>query len=913
MRILAIFVCLGLSLGAIELRSPADHVRVELTGGDHLSWSIQRGKQTVLDPSPIGVVVNEVDLGRDVTLGESRSHLVTQTFPYRGNHDMVRSDCRATTVQMRTGTLQWTLEIRVFDDAAAFRCIIPGQGKRRVKGESTAFVLPTGSHLWFQPALHAYEARYVDKPVGALKEGDRSGPPLTYRLADGGYAAITEAALDHYSGMTLHATGEPRTMAGRFVCNGGGWDANDTILTPWRVVMAVPDLDSLVNCEAVACLATPPDPKLFPAGIHTDWVKSGRCVWSWLGGGGVSVGTMREYARLAAELGYEYNLVDEGWGHWREPGRDKWDMIAEVVRYSDRHGVGTWVWKASGNRRGIPGIRERAPRREFFAKCRELGIVGVKIDFMNSESTYLVDFYNRTLEDAADYQLMIDFHGAYKPTGEARTYPNELTREGIRGLEARAPWARHNTILPFTRYLAGHGDYTPLSFGGRRGKTSWAHQLASSVVFTSPFMCLGEHPKNILSNPACEWLKTLPPTWSETHVLPFSEIGQVAGFRRRDADGNWFIAVMNATDARDVTIPTKFLGSGNHFVQIFADDPAKPDAYQQTSTKWSSDQDLKVSLRPNGGYAARFSRLLLRPHAGSFDEKMTVKLSKADPSAVVHYTLDGSEPTATSPVFGEDVVLTKSAVLRARVMAGANVGAEVHARYTRIRPPMLQILPEARMLNLPAEVTIKSGLDGADLRFTIDGSEPTAESPRYTGPIQLTRTTTVRVRLASPKLPRPILASSSYYVLPPVPPMPNVYLDALSYVSGKCSWGGAPRKNRSIEGNPLKLAGKQYEHGIGTHAESEVVYKLKPTYARFVAVVGIDQEIESTGAPSVVFQVLVDGKKLAESPIIGKDEVWHLDVPLPEGGKRLTLRATKGPDNINHDHADWVNAGFVTR
>jgi alpha-glucosidase len=804
MRIFAIVSLLATSLVALELRSPSGQVRVEVTGGDHVSWRAWRGEQVVLDASPIGVVVEGVDLGRNASLGRSRDRLVSETFPYRGNHDTVRNDCRATTIQMRTGTTQWTLGVRVFANAAAFRCIIPGQGRRHIKGESTAFVLPPGSHLWFQPALHAYEARYIDKSVEALKKGDRSGPPLTYRLADGGYAAISEAALDHYSGMTLRATGEPRTLAAQFVCNAGGWDATDAIVTPWRVVMAAPDLDGLVNCDAIPCLAPPPDPKRYPQGIHTDWIKPGRCVWSWLGGGGVSVGTMKEYARLAAELGYEYNLVDEGWGHWREPGRDKWDMIAEVVRYSERHGVGTWVWKASGNRRGIPGIRERDARRAFFAKCQELGIVGVKIDFMNSESTDLVDFYNRTLEDAADFHLMIDFHGAYKPTGEARTYPNELTREGIRGFEARAPWGRHNTILPFTRYLAGHGDYTPLNFGGRRGETSWAHQLASAVIFTSPFLCLGEHPKKILANPACEWLKTLPPTWSETHVLPFSEIGKVAGFRRRDEDGNWFVAIMNGTEAREVTTPTTFLGSGSHFVQVFADDTGKSDAYRQTNATWTSNQELKVSLRANGGYVARFSRLQLVPHAGSFGKELAVQVRKADPAATVRYTLDGSEPSATSPLLGERVVLTDSAVLRARVISGHGIGAEIHARYTKIRPPMLQILPETRMLNLPAKVTLQSGLPGAKLRFTTDGSEPTDQSPLYTGPVQLDRTTTVRVRLTAPKLPHPVLVSRSYYVLPPVPPLPNVYLDSLGWVSAKCGWGGAPKKNRSIEGHPLK-------------------------------------------------------------------------------------------------------------
>jgi len=150
-------------------------------------------------------------------------------------------------------------------------------------------------------------------------------------------------------------------------------------------------------------------------------------------------------------------------------------------------------------------------------------------------------------------------------------------------------------------------------------------------------------------------------------------------------------------------------------------------------------------------------------------------------------------------------------------------------------------------------------------------------------------------------------------VLPPVPPVPQVFLGDLAWVSGRSGWGGGPKKDRSIEGHPIRIGGKEYARGIGTHAESELVYDLKPTYTQFVAVVGTDEEIESTGSPSMVFQVLVDDRLLAESPVIGKGEVWHLQVPLPPGGKRLALKVTKGPDGINHDHGDWANAGLLTR
>ena len=141
---------------------------------------------------------------------------------------------------------------------------------------------------------------------------------------------------------------------------------------------------------------------------------------------------------------------------------------------------------------------------------------------------------------------MVNFHGANKPAGEARTWPHELTREGVYGLEHRRPrrGRAHNTTLPFTRFLAGAADYTPVVFGERRKETSWAHQIATAVVFTSPLLVFGGHPQSLLDNPAVEMIKSLPSVWDETIVLPASEIGELAAFARRHGT-TWFVAVLN--------------------------------------------------------------------------------------------------------------------------------------------------------------------------------------------------------------------------------------------------------------------------------------------------------------------------------------------------------------------------------
>ena len=148
-------------------------------------------------------------------------------------------------------------------------------------------------------------------------------------------------------------------------------------------------------------------------------------------------------------------------------------------------------------------LRTAEAREEFFKKLQDLGVVGAKIDFFDHEHKEVVDLYQALLHDAARHRIMVNFHGANKPTGEARTWPNELIREGVRGMEASKLQERavHNTTLPFTRFLAGHGDYTPVHFGARRGDTTWAHQIATAAVFTEPLLTYGAHPEGPAGEP----------------------------------------------------------------------------------------------------------------------------------------------------------------------------------------------------------------------------------------------------------------------------------------------------------------------------------------------------------------------------------------------------------------------------
>jgi alpha-glucosidase len=429
-----------------------------------------------------------------------------------------------------------------------------------------------------------------------------------------GYAAITEAALTDYSGMVLRADGEGgfREQLGhdapvsypfrlRYGTEEGDRLArpaalHGTITSPWRVVVAGRDLDALVNAAIVSSLAPSPAPALFPEGASTPWIRPGRAVWKYLDGGENTLAGMKEFSRLAAELGFEYNVVEGFWRRWSEA------ELRDLVSYSSERGVGIWLWMHTKD------LRNPVERRREFERLSALGVLGLKVDFLDHEAKEIIGVYRAILEDAATARLMVNFHGANKPTGEARTWPNEMTREGIYGLEnRRAPeWGEHNTTLPFTRFLAGHADFTPVIFGERRKETSSAHQIATAAVFTSPLLVYGAHPQSLIDHPASEVIRQIPSVWDETRVLPLSEIGRVAAFARRSGD-RWFLAILNGPDSRSVGVPLTFLGPGPYRAVLARDRLDEPATVTIDRSERTRGDTVEIAMRPGGGFVGSFS------------------------------------------------------------------------------------------------------------------------------------------------------------------------------------------------------------------------------------------------------------------------------------------------------------------
>ena len=359
--------------------------------------------------------------------------------------------------------------------------------------------------------------------------------------------------------------------------------------------MVAQDLDTLVNCDIINNVSPPPDKTLFPAGFATPWIKPGRAVWRYLDGGDNTFEGMKEFSRLAGDLGFEHNVVEGIWHQWTE------DQMRELVDYSKQFNVGIWFWEHSKN------LKTPESRQKFFEQLNRVGVVGTKIDFFDHEAKEVIDQYQALLRSGAEHKIMLEFHGANKPAGESRTWPNEMTREAIRGMEYRSMTARatHNTTLPFTRFVAGHGDYTPVHFGERRAETSWAHQIATAIVFTSPVMIYGANPKSILENPAADLIKSIPSTWEETRVLAASEIGEAALFARRRGN-DWFLGALNGFAGRTVRVPLSFLGRGKYKGTLVRDKMDDPAAEKMETAALSAGDSLSIEMRPGGGFVGRF-------------------------------------------------------------------------------------------------------------------------------------------------------------------------------------------------------------------------------------------------------------------------------------------------------------------
>lgn len=593
--------------GRAEIASPDKLVTFVLSiRQNQLYYQVNYKNDPVITPSAMGLSVDGTPVGPCTSLEVAGRKVIDETYPWRGLHSMAVNHCNAVGIKVKGvgASPSFVVEVRVFNNGAAFRYVVSRKDSSTVNTDNTVFTLPAGSTIWSQPDIGNYEGRYQRQLIDTVRQGQPVGPPLTILLpGHTGYAAITEGGLTDFAGMSLESSGN-NAFAAHLTGTTGVWGP---VKSPWRIVEVGQDLNTLVNCDIIANVSPAPDKTLFPQGFATDWVKPGKSVWSWLAGNGdVTLENMKRFSDWAGQLGFAYNLVDEGWSRWKDGDKDKWALLKELVDYSAARHVRVWVWKAFPDRNGVPGLRDSAARWDFFNRCKQAGVAGIKIDFFDAESQEVIAFYQAALRDAARLHLMLDFHGADKPTGQSRTWPNEVSREGIRGLENSNDWPTHNTTLPFTRFLAGHGDYTPLTFRDEitKGTTTLAHQVATTEVFTSPFMCIAADPEVLLRSPVREMVVGMPTDWDQTIVLPQSSIGEQVLYARRSGS-TWYLGALNGEGARQVKVNLSFLGQGSYGATIMEDDPGHGAQVRIRQEKLDRQSTVTIDLMSGGGFVAK--------------------------------------------------------------------------------------------------------------------------------------------------------------------------------------------------------------------------------------------------------------------------------------------------------------------
>lgn len=540
---------------ALKLAGPGKKLQATLfLDGGKLQYRVDAGNLVLTAPAALGIRIDNRTIGTSVEqIRILRQQVIREQRASRINSTGAMLHCIEYEIGVQQAGITDTITFRLYNNGCAFRYKPAGAIQKLVQEELTSFAFPAAARIWYFERnnswkLKSYAGLWQQTSPAQLptisSQGPVQGKPLVAELPGKKYMVITEAALYGYSGMRLKATGG-NTVQVNFTEGDTGFAVNKKLQTPWRLILFANTLQELISNKIIEHLNPAPDVALF---ADQSWIKPGIAVWSWITRKENYMEPAEEmkFVDAAAALNFQYSMIDEG---WETKWPDKWKQLKELSQYAASKKVGIWVWKHSKD------ILDTIQRNQFLDSIALCGAVGLKTDFMNSEEKSFIDFEIGLLAAAAKRKLMVNFHGCHPPTGESVSFPNEMTREGIRGLELNImnepipAW--HNAALPFTRLILGHGDYTP-AFFSNKANTTYTHQLALLYLFNSPFQCLAENPVTLLNDPVYKpilpLLRSLPVIWDETIVLKGSEIGKLAAFARRKGN-TWYVAVINGTDS----------------------------------------------------------------------------------------------------------------------------------------------------------------------------------------------------------------------------------------------------------------------------------------------------------------------------------------------------------------------------
>ena len=642
--------------GAYRVVSPDGHLSATLVVGKTITYAVSRDEVSLIAPSEISMTLSDgVVFGEDDKVRKVRKATVDQVIPtvaYKKAE--VRDNYNEITIIFK----EFSLVFRAYDEGVAYRFISALKSDSKVVAEKASFNFAQDWDAYVpyvKQHTETLESQYWNSfentySIHALSKWNKERLaflPVAVSAEGGMKILVTESDLLDYPGMYLYNEGDGSTLSGRFApypktVEQGGHNMLQGLVKeryeylascsagesfPWRIIMVTTnDVDLAVN-DMVWKLGTPADPSQ-----DFSWVKPGKVAWDWWNAwniygvdfrAGINNDTYKYYIDFAQKHGIEYVILDEGWAVNKKA--DLMQIIPEIdlpmlCEYAAAHNVGLILWAGY-----------YAFDRDMENVCKhysQMGIKGFKVDFMDRDDQYMVDFYRRAAETAAKYGLLVDFHGAFKPSGLNRTYPNVINFEGVFGLE-QMKWSKpdvdqvtYDVTVPFIRMAAGPMDYTQGAMRNAVKKNyhpvnseamsqgTRCHQLAEYVVFDSPLNMLCDSPSNYMAEPECtKYIADCPTVWDES-VGVNGVMGSFITIARRSGDV-WYVGSLNDWKARELTLDLGFLGEGEWTMEVFRDginaDRAARD-YKRETVPVPADRKVKISMAPGGGWTARVTR-----------------------------------------------------------------------------------------------------------------------------------------------------------------------------------------------------------------------------------------------------------------------------------------------------------------
>ena len=639
------------------LVSPDGKLKTEITVGKTTEYAVSHNGDLMLEKSPVSMKLSDGRIpGTNAKVKKTNKKSVNESIDAEiYKKAKVENNYNELSI-LFSG--DYSLVFRVYNDGMAYRFETNFKKPFTVENEQAVFNFPgnpkaflayvnkADNSTFSQQFYNSFENTYNHIDLKNANPQKLAFLPLVVEGKNGKKICITEADLLNYPGMYLYNPDGGNSLTAMFapypkeirqgghnMLQGEVQSAENFIARcegkttfPWRTVIIAENDYELTDNDMVYKLAT--------TNQLTDisWIKPGKVAWDWWNDwnirnvdfeSGVNDETYKYYIDFAATHGIEYVILDEGWAVNKQA--DLFQVIPEInlkelVEYGKSKNVNMILWAGYwAFNRDIEGICKH---------YAEMGIKGFKVDFMDRDDQQMVDFYHRAAQIAAKYKLMLDFHGAYKPTGLQRTYPNVINFEGVHGLEqmkwspASVDQVAYDVTIPFIRMVAGPMDYTqgamrnatrsnyrpvnsePMSQGTR------VRQLAQYVIFEAPFNMLCDNPSNYMAEPECtQFIAEIPTVWDETVALN-GEISKYVTIARRTGN-QWYLGSMTNWDARTLEVDLSFLGTGNYKAEIFCDGVnAHRTAmdYRKDTVDVPANRKMTLKMAPGGGFVMKIMK-----------------------------------------------------------------------------------------------------------------------------------------------------------------------------------------------------------------------------------------------------------------------------------------------------------------